>query len=496
MYTFEPLPGVLCGGLVPRGSWGAGDGGRNFQEAMRRKRKHDAEIKEEMMRVMSSGVLRCEPRMDVDEVAETREEMPPVPEEVVRVLERLPAVVFVDYRLPFQRFCPEKAAHFVGNVASRDAAVAWLKHWKASLAFQKPRKAAEALLLLYGHVGTGKSLWARRAALLEDFSLAHYTPGDGGAHDVQKLDFWLRSQPSRNLRGQPMAVILDDVDELFRACPAAKNIKVNCPIIGTAGAAPEAALRNKCDKALFFAKLQPYEAKKVVMRLMPRASEENVSNVVVLGDGDIRQLMIRSCLGWNLPGVTDGGDTSFGRAQAALHGEEALAVEGEDDRHSYALMHHNFHGCCPGDSFLQTYASFLEDVAVLDSIKAMHLVPSAVRRWRERRGRRQGWGKLDPVPMVHALERDVDAAVKERPEGEATMGAYAKHEWVARRPKFRPGLQLAAGLLVEKLGSRLAEEATKEHSWQETMEEACVSSSLRLGAHHLEDIAGLFKTFA
>ena len=67
MYTFEPLPGVLCGGLVPRGSWGAGDGGRNFQEAMRRKRKHDAEIKEEMMRVMSSGVLRCEPRMDVDE---------------------------------------------------------------------------------------------------------------------------------------------------------------------------------------------------------------------------------------------------------------------------------------------------------------------------------------------------------------------------------------------------------------------------------------------
>jgi hypothetical protein len=201
--------------------------------------------------------------------------------------------------------------------------------------------------------------------------------------------------------------------------------------------------------------------------------------------------MIRSCLGWNLPGVTDGGDTSFGRAQAALHGEGDLTDEGEDDRHAHALMHHNFLGCCPSDSFLQTYAGFLEDVAVLDSIKAMHLVPSAVRRWRERRGRRRGWGKLDPAP---ALERDVH--VKERAEGEATMGAYAKHEWVARRPTFRPGLQLAAGLLVQKLGSRLAEEATKEHSWRETMEEACVSSSLRLGAYHLEDIAGLFQTFA
>jgi len=495
MYTFEPLPGVLCGGLVPRGSWGASDGGRNFQEAMRRKRKRDAEIRQEMMRVMSSGVLRCEPRADEAEAEAAREETP-AREEIARVLERLPAVVSVDYRLPFQRFCPEKAAHFVGNAASRDAVVAWLKDWKASLAFQRPRKAAEAMLLLYGHVGTGKSTWARRAALLEDFSLAHYTPGDGGAHDVQKLDFWLRSQPSRNLRGQPMAVILDDVDELFRACPAARNIKVNCPIIATAGSAPEAVLRTKCSKALLFSKLQPYDAKKVVLRLMPHASEENVSKVVLLGDGDIRQLMIRSCLGWNLPGVTDGGDTSFGRALVALHGEGALPGEGEEDGHSHRLMQYNFHRCCPADSFLETYAGFLEDAAVLNATWAMDLMPFAVRRWRERRNRRQGWGKVDPLPVVDKLERDAVVAVKETAEDEATIGAYAKHKWVARPPTFRPGLQFAAGLLVGKLGSCLAEEATKEHAWSEPMEEACASASLRLGAHHLEDIAGLFANFA
>jgi len=488
---------------VPRGAWGAVNGGSDFQETMRRKRKHDAEIMQEMMRFMSSGVLRCEPQADAEEADEPREgeDATSVPEEIGRLLERLPAVVVsVDYRLPFQRYRPERPEHYVGNLEGRNAAMAWLKRWKASLAFQRPRRAAEAMLLLYGHVGTGKSTWARYVALQEDFTLAHYTPGDGGAHDVQKLDFWLKSQPSRNLRGQPMAVILDDVDELFRACPAAKNIRVSCPIIATAGSAPEAALRTKCCKAIHFSKLQPYDAKKVVLRVLPPpASEANVEAIVRLGDGDIRQLMIRSCLGWNVAGVTDGGDTSFGRAQGALHGEGPLPEDGEEDGHSHRLMHYNFHSCCPEDSFLETYAGFLEDATVLDAVGAMELMPFAIRRWRGRRGRRKGgWGKLDPLPAFDALEREgaTAAAFKEKTgEAEATMGAYARHNWVARRPTFRPGLQLAASLLVGKLGPSLAEEACKDHSWSESMDEACVSASLRLGAHHLEEIAGYFANF-
>lgn len=108
MYTFEPLPGVLCGGLVPRGSWGAGDGGRNFQEEMRRKRKRDAEIKQEMMRVMSSGVLRCEPQADADEVEEAREETPPVPEEIAKVLDRLPQSSPRTTACPSRGFVPRK----------------------------------------------------------------------------------------------------------------------------------------------------------------------------------------------------------------------------------------------------------------------------------------------------------------------------------------------------------------------------------------------------
>jgi len=496
MYTFEPLPGVLCGGRVLRGAWGAAKERCSFQEEMRLKRKRDAKIVQEMMPYMSSGVILCGPR-EFEEVPDPEVEEVATPVRVVPPIVYPSGPLLADYRLPFQRFRPEKLEHYVGNRDSRDAAAIWLKLWTTTLALQKPRKTVEAMLLLYGHVGAGKSTWARYVALQGGFSIATYSPGDGGGHDVQKLDFWLRSQPSRNLRGQPMAVVLDDVDELFRVCPAAMSIKVNCPIIATAGPAPDAALRRKCSKAIHFAKLQPYDASKVVLRLMPNAGEGAVKTIVQQANGDIRQLMIRSSLGlWNVAGVTDEGGTSFGRAQGALHGEAPLDEDCEDDRHSYRIMHHNFHKCCPDDGFLRTYAGFLGDVSALDAMSAMHLTPFAVRRWR---GMRSGW-RLDALPISDKSKEDCDVEASVRSSAgdpEETMGAYARNrDWVSRRPTFKPGLQFACSLLMGKLGTGLASEAAKEHYCGELLEEACLSTSLRITAQHVVEIAGYFEDFA
>ena len=459
---------------------------------MRRKRKRDAEIVQEMSLYMSSGVILCVPEERVEEgpaSLEVEREAPP-PLKVISM-----GVPSTDYRLPFQRYRPEKLDHYVGNKDNRDLALQWLKKWKVTMALQRPKRVGEAMMLLYGHVGTGKSTWARYIALQEEFSIATYTPGDGGAHDVQKLDFWLRSQPSRNLRGQPMAVILDDVDELFRACPAARSIMVNCPVIATAGPAPEAMLRKKCAKAILFSKLLPHDASKVVLRLLPHASEGCVKSIVSQADGDIRQLMLRSSLGlWNVAGATDGGETSFGRAQSALNRDDCLDEECGEDRQSQRVMHYNFHKCCLDETFLETYAGFLKDASTLDAISATYILPHAVRRWRGKKSEK--W--LDSPPMMDVDDnKDGNAwpAAFSQPEERPTIGAYAQREWISRKPTFKPGMQFACSLLVGKLGASLADEVAKPHSCGELLEEACLSASMRLAAQHVAEIAGYFENF-
>ena len=495
---------------------------------MRLKRKRDAEMHAEMLCFMTDGVLSCDRRPPVEErdvepsskrsddreakreeakreeaerVEAEREEAEWEAERVRKRDKELAenaereiaasAPAEPDHRLPFQRYKPTILDHYVGNNKSREDAVQWLRKWKTTTALQRPKRAAEAMMLFYGHSGTGKSVWARYVAMLENFSIATYTPGDGGSHDVQKLDFWLKSQPARNLKGQPMAVILDDVDELFRSCPAAKDIRVSCPIIATAAEAPEASLRTRCSKALKFSRIGPHNASKIVLRLMPRASQADVKTIVERANGDIRQIMLRSCFGfWNVAGAADAHETSFGCAQETLNGTDKLGDDFGEDMLSQRLVHHNFNRCCCDDTFFETYTGFLQDAATLNVCSATRVLPFAARCWRTRKS--GPW--MDELPRNAREERPVEDSTKHAEADDAKLDE--KRAWVSRKPRFKSGMQFACSLLAAKLGDSLALEARKKYRCGDLLADACLSPGMRLAAEHVDEIAGYLQDFA
>lgn len=551
-YTFQPAPGVLLGGLVPKGSsWVnkrrlRGD----FQEETRRKRQRDAAMMEELRQRAPGGVLRCDRRLALE--AEPQPPSPvPVPVAIPRPV-RVEAVQISNPRLPYQRlFNPRCIAQYVGNEDSRNKARDWLRRWRLQAMQKRPSCIEDAMLLLWGPVGSGKSTWAQFIAAHEDFAVAHWTPGDTGSHETQKLDFWLRTQPTVNVEGKLMLVILDDVEELFRDCKAASKVKVKCPIIATAGAAVSANLRDRSSLAVPFHRIQDYDAKKVVRRIRPQADEDFVKYVLNQAGGDLRQLIIKASSNgaWCGVGSTDLYETGYGRAIMVLNSDKKLCNDEWDYKGSRSdlLIYHNFHRCCSDETFFVHYLGFLLSVVELDAIKAVNLVAFAARAWRNRRS----GNRLDALPqeavrasadfeeeeastaqreasvenldarqqdeMEVALEQQVglrafaarrhsrsaghlaaaaSAAgqgardVATTPEGKTVKEEKQLH-WVYRPPTFKPGLHFACELLRKREGGPFSAEK-RRHDTREAMTVACLSESLRLGTDHVDDLLERF----
>ena len=357
------------------------------------------------------------------------------------------------------------------------------------------------MLLLWGHVGTGKSTWAQYAAIHEDLVVAHWTPGDSGSHTTQKLDFWLKTQPAMDLRGKLMVVILDDVEELFRDGHDVTKIKVNCPIIATAGPSVSANLRNRASLALHFGRIGDADARKVVQRIRPQSDRSFAEHVQKQAGGDLRQLMIKASSNglWCRTGSSDLYETGLGRAVMVLNSDVKLRGEEWDYKGSRSdlLIHHNFIKCCPEETFLVRYTGFLLAAAALDSTGSVKLMAFAARGWR---GRKSG-DNLASLPLE--MIRVDDEATEEPTCVEIAddrsffeIRQEKESHWVYRRPSFKPGLHFACELLRKQLGGAVMSAEQRRHEVKDSIEVACLSPNLRLGTDHIDDLLDSFHSLA
>ena len=409
--------------------------------------------------------------------------------------------------LPFDVYYPKKESQFLGNEEARKRARLWLE--EASLAVLQQtasrRSLDRAALLLYGPTGSGKSAWARFIVESRGMSVSSFCMGDHGGREHEKLDFWLGTQASHDLKGRLNVIILEDVEELFKLCPAARKVKPRCPVIFTAGSLLDASLRRSCDRAIFFGPLRARDAARLVRRIAPEATDTQVRLAQECAGGDIRQLqLIASSKLWNTPGgVEMSGNRSYDRAREVLDRASQPAKRrpqdpclDEEDAYSLApIVHYNFPDrCAQDDLFVQNFSSFLSDAAAFDAYRCLQLLPLACRN----RGLREVRGALKPPPQATYASRASQGQRQDRPskDGEEvpTMGAHAEApHWVHRRCLFKSGDGLAASLLSGKLGrAELVSLSQAEHRSGEAFEKAYLSRACALSA---QEAVGLL-TFA
>lgn len=509
----------------------------DFQEAQRQKRKRDAVLQEQMEQFTQEGALRS--------VATELRAPEPEPEEA----EEKPAIVFVVAPRPLpalhalpalpaprRKVCyqekesvPIRYADFVGNQQARVAAQQWLaaKHRVA----EQPTTVERAMLLLYGPCGVGKTTWARWMLTAAGYKVCQFSPSDRGKHSSQSLVAFLQSQPAADLRGQKLAVLLDDVDELFSisSYKAARFVRARCPIVATCGPTPSRELRQRAACALKFSRLYRSDALIVVKKFYPEASGAISNDIVLQAAGDIRQLILR-CSDRYLRslGGADAQLSSFDASSAALCGTAPLPVYEDPSPYALAIVHENFPRCAD----LARHAAFLSDACILDSLmlaqqasrfeenrdiweKTMEFMRwpmlLAARRWRSHalRGRLETPTHLQSVwDAPVAPESDASPAAEDK-AAEDKQAAYEDRVLEPRRPAFRPGLSFAAQLLQQRLGAALEREATlprgkgdfAEHVPAEVkvaFPEATpvfLSGSFKLAAEHVRGAAELLAAF-
>ena len=409
--------------------------------------------------------------------------------------------------LPCDRYRPRREEHFVGNSQARVQVRDWLRAALARMLRGSGRKTSleQAALLIYGAVGTGKSSWAHYAAEQLGFSVVSFSPADRGELEHQNLDFWLRAQPSHDLRGTPIVAILDDADELLKAYPGTRRVSPRCTVILTAGSVVDAALRKSCHEAVRFDPLSLREAMQVVRRVIPGASEEQAALAYGCAGGDIRQLQFLAELrSWNCSSAVDMSSNrgcELARAallsassgpvarQAAARAVAVATDETEENVHFVAeMLQYNFPmHCQKSPRALENYATVCGDAASLDARGCLRLMPLVVRG----KGL-QFEGALEMPPAQRAAStmtrhsRGGGSSNGTDPLGEerAPMGALAPvAPWVEPRRRFRPGDDLAAQLLGARLGWQALEDlAVREHRSGEALHESYLSQACMMSA--------------
>ena len=424
----------------------------------------------------------------------------------------------------------------MGNENVRQAARRWLQQWQK--APMRRQEAARAMLLFYGPPGSGKTVWAKWILIQADFELRELTPSQVGAGRQQTPSAFLRAAQVRPLSGKPLAVLLEDVEELFRRDPAAAKVPTTCPIIACAGPCPPRELRTQASQHLHFKRLFHWEATRLARRFLPPdAPDRLVQAIVADANGDLRQLQLRcdprlADVRRAALAAADAMPTPYDTARLALHGkEEPLPLRGPRDvcrsREDVPLLAQllileNFPRVCGGSGdpeSLERMAGFLADACRLSTYDpasssgafdydpnapGLHLLPLVARRWRkgppagdagaleplgqhaqELAAQRRGAPK-EPRPAAAAARKSEDAEKSEGAEKDQEPPIVAeqpRREWRPPPPRFRKGLQLAASLLQTRLGEAgLAEAAARQHPPGAREEAAFLSAPLRLTA--------------
>lgn len=384
-------------------------------------------------------------------------------------------------RLACERFAPRTDAHFVGNEESRAKALRWaqqalrayLSHSTSSSAEKKPLR--EAALLLHGAVGSGKSTWARFAAEKAGFAVAVFSSGCQGSQEHEKLDYWIQTQPSHDLSGKPLLLVLDDVEELVELFPGLMQSRTRCPVICTGGPAVDAAFKRGCSQSLYFGALSDKEARQVVARIFGAApSDGQLRSIQDCARGDLRQIqLLAEQRAWSLSGPVDLNPYRvFDRSRMVLRrraGQRRLSFADLCEPHENAtavasILHHNYPSLCCKRSHAQSleqYARFLEDATLMDVHSCLELLPLSCQ------------GKMNKLseqelPEAFSLEQPPQQRWKEN-------GAPA-------RRRFSPGDDLCSSLLRARLGAaELTTQASRGRAG------TYLSAACRMTAQHALD---------
>ena len=487
-----------------------------FQEAQANKRKHDALLQAQWAAPpRSEGPCLAAPEVPPRSEAASAFGAPPMPAPPTPARGEGAPEDRPSRRLCWQSMVPQREEDFFGNKDARDKARLWLKRWQQKT--PSPVKVSHGMLLLYGHCGTGKSYWARWILIQAGYTICEFTPFSAGRDRPQTLHFFLQTQTHVDVKGRRLAVVLDDVDQLFLQYPEAALVKTACLVIATCGPTPTSGLRMNASENLRFSRLNSWESGKLVRRWWGGSAprETVVDSIVAEAQGDLRQLLWRcSNASWRAAsGEADILCTGYELAKLALYATQPLpdlsrgdfdgnyfSLFEDSDRLSQQLILENFHHVCgtlaaapkarahDDSAALLRLEGFLQDACLVDARRLMPLLPRIARLWRAR-WRAEASGAL-PAPRFDALlpplamPLEADQADRKGTSAgqEEDFGTRAverpRHDWKPPPPRFKKGLQFAAELLRTRLG----DDGLKDAALRELEQPAFLSASLRLAA--------------
>lgn len=386
-------------------------------------------------------------------------------------------------RLACERYAPRTEEHFVGNKESRATALRWAQkalraylESSAAPSFAEKKPLREAAMLLHGAVGSGKSTWARFAAEKAGFAVTVFSSGCQGNQEHEKLDYWIQTQPSHDLSGKPLLLILEDVEELVELFPGLMQSRTRCPVICTGGPAVDAAFKRGCSQSLYFSSLSNAEARQVIARVFGSApSEGQLRSIQECAQGDLRQIqMLAEQRAWGLSSpVALNPYRVYDRSRMVLRrraGQRRLSFAELCEPHENAaavasILNHNYPSLCckrSHDQSLEQYARFLEDAAFMDVHSCLELLPLSCQ------GKMNKLGE-EELPETFFLEQPFRQRWNE--------------EGVPARRRFTPGDDLCASLLHVRLGTAAL---TKQAS-RGGREGSYLSAACRMTARHALD---------
>ena len=421
--------------------------------ARRTQQLRDEEQRARDRRCLTQGISGAGTQEELDRIISGRPPAPPAPPPAPQVRPAPPAARLGAPDLVYVRRAP-RPDELVGNLRGRETLAALVRtaHTRAG------RPLGQALLLVFGPPGCGKS----HAIHLELSRCCHVActstldfwgrkGDDTGPGGRRHLDDFLREQASSHTSdGKKLAVVLEEADELFAACPQALLVKCGALVVATMGASassqePEVykmfkQLRDAAaasGRSIRFWRPSREESRRALLRLAPRAPPAVQRAILEEAAGDFRQLALVEELFRQRQTLQQGSlaretfRTPFEQAKDLL--ATGQLPQCEDADYATNLVVTNFAACC-GDSLadLEAMAAVAAaaceaDVLVTGSYRGngTDCAPetaarahAVVLRLAALRRPRPYTGDLQPLPDKHALR-------PERHAGPTSMGVVS-----------------------------------------------------------------------
>lgn len=300
------------------------------------------------------------------------------------VLRVLPDLVYV-------RKAPQRDDELVGNRHGRDSLNRLIRtaHTRAG------RTVGQAMIVVMGPSGVGKSHsilleLRRRYHVVSNSSLDFWGRKEGSreTYDPNRrhLDEFLREQASSHTSdGRALAVVLEEADELFAACPKALDLKCGAVIVATLGAnassgEPEVykmfkKLRDAAElshRLVRFYRPDREDSKRALLRLAPHMPPSIQRSILDEATGDFRQLAIVEELFRQRQAVQKGAlaqevfQTPFEQAKDVL-ARGHLPRQLDDTDYATCLVVTNFASCCGATlADLEAMAAVAEEACLTD----------------------------------------------------------------------------------------------------------------------------------